>query len=76
MTAANRKNKLSSGEALRTGSSIVPVYVKCPHCKTELIDINVTLDSLPAIKLALKADNKKGFLWLSALVRKFGDVFY
>lgn len=46
---------------------MVPLNVKCPHCKKEVMDKEVKIDDWPSIKLLIEIDEQKGTLWLSCL---------
>lgn len=47
--------------------NMIPLNVKCPLCKKELMDKEVKLDDWPAIVLKYNMDGRIGKIWLSSL---------
>lgn len=43
---------------------LVPVEVKCPHCRADLMDNQKMLNNKPSIKVKIKTKDKEGYLWL------------
>lgn len=43
---------------------LVPVEVKCPHCRADLMDSVKLISNKQSIKVKIKTKDKEGFLWL------------
>ncbi len=46
---------------------MIQVNVGCPHCGASFMDDKHPLDGKDSIKVRIRFDGKKGFLWLSSL---------
>ena len=56
------------------GSTLLPIYVKCPQCAQNLMDQKTELDFLPGIKLDILNQEGSGTIWLSALYGSYSCI--
>jgi predicted RNA-binding Zn-ribbon protein involved in translation (DUF1610 family) len=48
-------------------NSLYKLTVKCPKCGCDLSDETKLIDGVPAVRLAVRARGKEGYVWLSSM---------